>query len=87
MIASIATQLHEGDAAYFPTFHYSTGSCKAEDASEREGDERRKRAAASLNHQLWPGSVTYYIIYTGILDTVLLYGYAMQTRLIFSLAT
>lgn len=72
---TIATQLHEGDAAYFPTFDYSTGSLsQAENASEGEGDERGKRAATSLNNRLWPGGVIYYVIshlYRGILETVL----------------
>ena len=80
---TIATQLHEGDAAYFPTFDYSTGSSwQAENASEGEGEERRKRAATSLNNRLWPDGVIYYVIsnlYTGILETVL---YAMQTQLL-----
>ena len=64
-IQCTATQLHNGDAAYFPTFDYSTGS---EQGGGGEGDGRRKRAATSLDNRLWPGGVIYYNVshlYTG----------------------
>ena len=63
----IATQLHDGDIAYFPTFDYPTGVHEGGTEELQRGD-RRKRAATSLDHRLWPGGVIYYLIsdlYTG----------------------